>query len=65
MQALQDHLRNRAGTKARVYRGGAYRIRVKSGNQVSILYALAEGATPLLTFREAYSACTPEAGIQS
>ena len=61
-QSLQDHLRDRAGTQQRVYRGGAYRIRFRSGNTTSFLYAVAEGATPMLTFREAYTAGSTEAG---
>lgn len=60
-EALQDHLRDRAGTKGRVYRGGAYRIRIKSGSSVSYLYTIAEGATPVLTFREAFSGDSPQA----
>lgn len=61
---MQDHLRNRAGTERRVYRGGAYRIRVRSGyDKVSHLYAVVEGATPALTFKEACSSGTPEAGM--
>ncbi|XP_034253790.1 uncharacterized protein LOC117652793 [Thrips palmi] len=61
-ERLQDHLRDRAGTRARCYRGGAYRVRVRSGNQVSALYAIAEYATSVLTFREAYSTGSHEAG---
>lgn len=62
LQSLQDHLRDRAGTQQRVYRGGAYRIRVRLGKETSFLYVVAEGATPMLTFREAYTAGSPEAG---
>ncbi|KAE8740933.1 hypothetical protein FOCC_FOCC013545 [Frankliniella occidentalis] len=58
---LQDVLRNRAGTQQRVYRGAAYRIRVKRNGTVSFLYTIAEGATAVLTFREACLAGSPEA----
>ncbi|KAK3926965.1 Stimulator of interferon genes protein [Frankliniella fusca] len=61
-EKLQDHLRDRAGTKARVYRGGAYRLRVRTaGGKTLILYTVAEGATPVKTFREACSAGSLEA----
>lgn len=59
---LQDHLRNRAGTVQRCYRGGAYRIRTRPGGS-DFMYVLAEGATPVLTFQEAYKSGTETADL--
>lgn len=50
---MEAHVQDRAGTKGRVYKVGSYRIRVEHEKKTKFLYALVEGATPLLTFKEA------------
>lgn len=60
-EGLQDQLRSRAGIKERVYRGAAYRIKVRRNGKISFLYTIAEGATTVLTLRESCLTGTPEA----
>lgn len=61
LDELLEHTLDRAGAKSRKYGHTCYKFRIMTERGPRFLYAVTEGATPLLTLKEAYSSDSPEA----